>query len=127
MGASWAPPGSKTPPRRLLKASWAVLGPSWGPLGGEHGSNKAPKLSKHPITICIKLGPIFDTPWEGYILRYCWIFDAKMELKWFPNGVKFRYGLANTDFYELVVSVGYLLHNLIHRDAWEVDFGIQNQ
>ena len=23
-----------------------------------------------------------------------------MELKWLPNGVKFRYGLANTDFVE---------------------------
>ena len=44
LGASWAAPGSKTPPGRLLKASWAALGPSWGPLGGEHGSNKAPKM-----------------------------------------------------------------------------------
>ena len=52
LGASWAAPGSKTPPRRLLKASWAALGPSWapsgdllGPLGGDHGSNKAPKIN----------------------------------------------------------------------------------
>ena len=44
LGASWAAPGSKTPPRRLLKTSWAALGPSWGPLGGEHGSNKPPKM-----------------------------------------------------------------------------------
>ena len=44
LAASWAAPGSKTPPRRLLKASWAALGPSWGPLGGEHGSNKVPKI-----------------------------------------------------------------------------------
>ena len=51
LGASWAAPGSKTPPRRLLDASCAALGPSWapsggllGPLGGEHGSNRAPKM-----------------------------------------------------------------------------------
>ena len=48
---------------------------------------------------------MFDIPWEGYILRCWWIFDAKMELKLLPNGVKFRYGSANTDFYELIVSL----------------------
>ena len=47
LAASWAAPGSKTPPRRLLNAPWAGPGSSWaasGDLGGDHGSNKAPKI-----------------------------------------------------------------------------------
>ena len=48
---------------------------------------------------------MFDTPWEGYLLR-CWcIVDAKMEPTLLPNGVNFRYGSADTDVYELVVSI----------------------
>ena len=52
------------------------------------------------MNICINIGQFFDTPWEGYILRCWWIFGANMELKWLPNEVKFRYGLANIDFVE---------------------------
>ena len=43
------------------------------------------------------------------------IFEAKMELKWVPNGVTFRYGLANTDFYELIVSRPDFHYNWLHR------------
>ena len=43
LGASWAAPGSKTPPKRLQDASWAALGPFWAPSSG-HGSNLAPKM-----------------------------------------------------------------------------------
>ena len=75
-----------------------------GRLGGLLVANMAPtrppKLSKNPLKICIQIGQFFDIPWEGYILRYWWIFDANMELKWLPNGVNFRYGLPNTDLVE---------------------------
>ena len=51
LGASWAASVSKTPPRCLLKASWAALRPCWGSLGDEHASNKVskmrPKSNKH--------------------------------------------------------------------------------
>ena len=48
--------------------------------------------------MCIKIGPIFDTPWKGYILRSWWIFDAKIEPKWLPNFDKFRYQLPKGHF-----------------------------
>ena len=77
LGVSWAAPGSKTPPRRLLKASWAALGPSWEPLGGEYGSNKAPKMKPKSNKNLYKNLSNFDM--EGYIFRCWWIVDAKME------------------------------------------------
>ena len=61
---------------------------------------RLPKSSQNPIKTCIKIGQIFDTPWEGYILRCRWIFGANIELTWLPNGIKFRYELANIDFVE---------------------------
>ena len=40
LGGCWLLDASSTP----FEDSWAALGPSWGPLGAEHGSNQAPKL-----------------------------------------------------------------------------------
>ena len=47
----------------------------------------------------LRQNPIFDTPWEGYILRCWWIFDANMEPKLLPNCAKFRYESQKVIFY----------------------------
>ena len=54
--------------------------------------------SQHSIKICIKIGPIFDTPWKGYILRSWWIWDTKMGTNGLPTFVKFRYQLPKGHF-----------------------------
>ena len=81
LGASWAAPGSKTPPRRLLKASWAALGPSWGPLGGEHGSNKAPKMEPKSNTNRYKNQTIFWYPLGG-------LYSSMLVDFWCQHGVQ---------------------------------------
>ena len=122
----------KIDPGGVLGVSWWVLGGSWGPrpnnamrnpffgvllgafwgrLGVVFGLSLAilgaswpPRQSQKSKKNDIKIELLFDTPWENYILRYCWIFNAKMVPNLLPNNIKFRYGLANTDFIEFCDS-----------------------
>ena len=98
----WPPLGRLLAPRRLPDAFWRHLGRVLGRLGSLLVANMAqtrpPKWGQNPITICIKIWPIFDTSWKGYILRSWWIFDAKLEPNWLPNFDKFRYQLPKGHF-----------------------------
>ena len=66
MDTSWAAPGSKTSPRRLLDASWAALGRLLGRLGRLVVVNMAPtglpKRSQNRQKIDPKIERKIDIP-----------------------------------------------------------------
>ena len=72
-GGSWGPRLNNATRYRffgvLMGPSWgrlgAVLGPSWAVLGASRPPSRSQKSKK----INVEIEPLFDTPWEGYILR----------------------------------------------------------
>ena len=104
------PPSDESPPAHFstpfpsnpFPSSSFPLGGVLDRLGGLLVANMAqtrpPKRGQNPIKNDIKIGPIFDTPWKGYILRSWWIWDTKMGTNGLPTFVKFRYQLPKGHF-----------------------------
>ena len=62
LGGSWASPGSKAPPGRLLASFRAVLEASWAAIVAHMAPQSLPKCDQNSIKTDAKIRPIFGIP-----------------------------------------------------------------
>ena len=98
------------PPGGLLEASWEPLGvlgafwkfrrASWGRLGGQHGSNLAPKTEPKSIKNRSQNQSILECLLRVDFYRNLMDFGRKMEPSWHLDGIRNRCQLRRMIFWE---------------------------
>ena len=97
LGAPWGIFGASWDVLGLLRTSWGVLGASWGRLGGQHGSNLAPKTEPKSIKNRSQNQSFFECLLGLDFYRFLMDFGRKMEPNWQENRSQIGSYVENLD------------------------------
>ena len=90
----------------VLEASWRRLGGLLGGLWPRKVANMAPTWpptrSQNQLKIDLKIDKLFNVPWNRFLERFWWIWDAKMKQSWSQNGIQNRCEIRTAIFQKSV-------------------------